>query len=97
MPNVDPPLAFERGVERLARFRVFNKKPDFFLKLFVPCRTLCPELLCRWQPDRDESRPGSSCFNFLKKIINRVVRFAFPFFDIGMRFFDLLDKFRFNR
>jgi hypothetical protein len=30
MSDVNPPLALERGMERLTRFRVFNKEPDFF-------------------------------------------------------------------
>jgi len=40
MSDVNPPLALERGMERLTGFRVFNKELYFFLELLVLCRTL---------------------------------------------------------
>jgi hypothetical protein len=33
MPEVDPLPAFERGMERLTRFRIFNQEPDFLSQL----------------------------------------------------------------
>jgi hypothetical protein len=46
MSDVNLPLILERGRKRLTQFRVFDKKPDFFV-LLIQCRGFRPDLPTR--------------------------------------------------
>ena len=90
MSDVNPPLALERGMERLTRFRVFNKEPDFFLELLVTCRTLGPELLAGRRQIGMNDNPVAHASISLKKSSMELYVFPFPFLISAWAFFSCL-------
>ena len=90
MSDVNSPLALEREMERLTRFRVFNKENDFFLELLIPCRTLGPELSAGGDQIGMNDNPVAHASISLKKSSMELYVFPFPFLISAWAFFTIL-------
>ena len=90
MSDVNPPLALEWGMKWFTRFRVFNKEPDFFLELLVPCRAFRPELPARGAEIGMDDDPVAHASISLKKSSMELYVFPLPFLISAWAFFTLL-------
>lgn len=90
MPEMDPPLSFERGMERFTRFRVPDKKPDLLFELFIPDRTLCPQFPAGSGKIGMNDDPEAHASISLKKSSMESYVFPFPFLISASAFFTCL-------
>jgi len=90
MSDVNPPLAFERGMERLTLLWIFNNEPYFFLELLVPCRTLGPELLAGGSQIGINDDLIAHASISLKKSSMELYFFPLPFLISAWAFFSFL-------